>query len=363
MAVEKNVYGLDVDVVQGYSKEVIELLESTVNGTPGKIRYKPRNFQKRLELVRGLSFIQIRKGSRVLGTAGVVKKETNTIDTLYYRYLTMFSGVQRPGNSEHQNKKKKKRNLLRTAVGTQLSGFYEQSYVENGKPVCSYAYVEGENFRSRSLCESFGFQVARKFQTLIFSRFFPKLKKNVVKLDKDDYSEFKASAEEFYKNYSFLNTDDLELIGELYVYKVNGEAVAGLRAIPVVWDIVELPGFTGFLMQKILPYLPVFKKVFQPTNLNFIAYDYAWFKDGYEHKVADLMEHACAEKDTYMGMYWGDKESEITRYLIDANRLGFLNKLQPPVSVLLMLRPVNIDDNFYNDLISRPVFISAMDTT
>lgn len=364
MPTNKNPYGLEVNVIQGHSKEIIDLLENTVNGTPGKIRYKPRNFRKRLSLINGLNFIQIKRGNRVFGTAGVVKKKTNSIDALYYRYLTMFSGVHRSKESQQKNSRKsKKRNRLRNEVGQQLSGFFEQSYIENGSPVCSYAYVEAENFRSKSLCESFGFKAAREFQTLIFSRFSPKLNSDVSQLDKNNVEEFRKNVELFYKDYAFLNTDDLDILGDLYVLRVNGTPVVGLRAIPVIWDIVELPGFTGFLMQKVLPYVPVFKKVFQPNNLHYIAFDYVWYKDGFKHLITDLMEHICAEKEIYMGMFWGDNTADITTYLINSNKLGLLNKLRPPVSVLLMLRPVNVSESEYSNLVSKPVFISAMDTT
>src|SRR5690554_5709885 len=330
MTVKNKPSGFKVDTVQGSSAEITQLLENTTLGTPGKLRYKPTNIQHNLKLIKGLEFIQIKKGHRVLGTAGVVSRETNTSDSLYVRYLSVFS-PQRAFKAKQTSSNTSKNNRLKHLIGSQLTNHFEEPFNQQNKSGCFYAYVESENFKSKNLCELFGFNAQRTIQTLLFSRFFPKKKKSIHLLDKRKYSHFKHQLEQFYDNHSFLFTEELDQFGTLYTLNHNGRAVAGLRATSVTWDIVEIPGINGFLMQYVLPYLPLFRRLFSPKNLNFVAFDCAWFEDSWEHAIPELMEHACADKNTHMGMFWGDAESKITQNLLNSKKLGFLNKITPVV--------------------------------
>ena|SRR5690554_5942760 len=259
MIVKNKPSGLNVDTIQGSSVEITQLLENTTLGTPGKLRYKPTNVHQNLKLHKGLEFIQIKKGHRVLGTAGVVSRKTNTIDSLYVRYLSVFSPL-RAAKTKQKNSNISKNNRLKQLIGSQLTNHFEEPFKQQNKSGCFYAYVESENFQSKNLCELFGFSAQRTIHTLLFSRFFPKKKESIQQLNKGIVTEFKHQLEQFYGNHSLLFTDDLNRYGDLYTLNHEGTAVAGLRAKLVTWEIVEIPGFNGFLMQYVLPYLPLFRR-------------------------------------------------------------------------------------------------------
>lgn len=362
MTVKNKPSGLKVDTIQGSSVEITQLLENTTLGTPGKLRYKPTNIQHNLKLLKGLEFIQIKKGHRVLGTTGVINRKTNTTDSLFVRYLSVFS-PQRVVKAKPASLNISKNNRLKHLIGSQLTNHFEEPFNEQNKSGCFYAYVESENFQSKNLCELFGFNAHRTVQTLLFSRFFPKKKAAIHQLEKGQDAEFKYQLERFYDNHSFVFTEDLDHYGDLYTLNHEGRAIAGLRAKSNTWNIIEIPGFNGFLMQYVLPYLPLFKRLFSPKNLNFIAFDCTWYEDGWEHAIPELMEHACAHKNTHMGMFWGDAESNTTQNLLSSKKLGFLNKITPVVSAFVMLRPINITPEKLAEITRKPVFVSAVDMT
>ena len=338
---------LSVKVSKHGSPRIAQLLKNTVFGTEGKLRYKQQEIAERVRSQANIKFLEVLKSKRVLGTVGIANRQVLHGDDLmltqYVRYLSIahaFKSKKR-NSFNSQQKIKERKGGLREQIVKEITSHFEQPYIEQDRKGLFYAYVESANINSRNLCLSMGFNPARKVETLIFSRFNPSQKKTIQNITEFEQDEVTEHLREFYHDYSFYFEDQIFNTGFYFVKKVKGQIVGGIRAIPVNWQLVDYPGFEGWLMRDILPYLPLTSRLFQPDSFKFLAYDYVWHLPGYEHVVPDLMSHCCSLFGINLGMIWGDKHSELIKNLKNGNDLGFIYSVVGSVYADLMVRPIN----------------------
>jgi hypothetical protein len=356
---------IEIVVEQGDSPPIISLLENTVFGTHGKTRYRQKEIAKGIASQKQIEFIQIKKGERVLGTTGVIKRDCGTGDhtlkSLYIRYLSMWNPFRNGTKRKPNQRLGKTTSTLRKRLAEKIIEHFEQPVQEREEQAAFYAFVESDNLNSKELCISLGFDPYRTVSTLLFSRFFPKKHDSVEKSGADLHQEIKERLTSFYENHSFYFEDRIFSKGRCFVFKKDNQIVAGLRAIPVNWEIVEVPGIKGVLMQKVLPHLPLTSRIFEPENLRFLTFDYFWSEPGYETTLPILMEHAQADFGIHTGMFWCDNGSDSYRFFTKSGKLGFLHKVNGPVQAKVMMRFINMNENSRRQLLSKPVFVSAMD--
>ena len=363
--------GLKVKVRAFGSPKIAELLRSTIMGTEGKLRYRQTEIVERMKKQRHIEFIEILKGTRVLGTTGIVTRQTRTAAevrrSLYVRYLSVAKGFKsrkrkRSGLGKKATRNSDRKSDLRDQIADQLTSHFEAPFIEEDREGAFYAYVEAENINSQNLCLSMGFNPIRKVQTLLFSRFQPTELKSASTIGFTDQPIIKQKLAEFYSEYSLYFEDQIFDTGFYFVLKEKDKIVAGIRATPVHWQLVEYPGFEGWLMTEVLPYLPMTNKLFKPGQFNFLAFDYAFYKDGNIKLLTELMSHCCALLGFHVGMFWGDQQAEITKTLQNSD-LGFLNSVVGSVGADLMVRFVNSSKEYEQSIHQKPVFISALDMT
>lgn len=346
------------------SEELLRLLNSTVLGTPGKLRYKQTTVEQTLRSLRNLEFIQIKKRKRVLGTAGFIHRETRSnnrlLKTLYVRYLSVYNPFRNVKQKKKSKSRESKKNHLRDSISSIFNQELNASFDSNNQSGLYYAFVEKENIQSKRLCESFGFKATRKVCTYLFSRFFPKKSPDIRILGENELGEFRTKLEDFYANYSLMFNDLEPSRGKLYGIYKDGNMITGLRAFPVKWRLIDVPGFSGFLMQKVLPKIPVFNRIFSREYFQFLVFDHVWHSNGNQDSVQKLMEHACADFSINVGLCWQDDKSSLSHYLSKRAKLGFLNTVNEVVEADLMVRWIN-DEN--KEVLEYPIFISAVDMT
>jgi hypothetical protein len=356
--------GIKVQVRPFGSPKIAELLQATVFGTPGKVRYRQKEIVQRMKSQRNIEFIEVQKGTRVLGTTGVISRPAHLgnepLHTLYVRYLSVAAAFnkkpKKAGSGFNTTVIKpattRKPGRLHQLIGEQITGHFEQPFLENNQQGAFYAYVEAQNENSRNLCISMGFQPVRKVNTLLFSRFSPTLSKHIVNPAQSDFHNIRRLLHEFYKDHSFFFEDQIFNTGFYLVKKVKGEIVAGLRANPVNWQLVEYPGFEGWLMKDILPYLPFTNRLFKPGEMAFLSFDNLFYTEGND---GALLKY-------HIGMVWGDAGSPLIKTLKQKD-LGFMHSVVGPVSADLMVRPINADEVTLKKIQESPVFVSALDMT
>ncbi len=344
---QENTSGLQVKVSRHGSPRIAQLLQKTVFGTEGKLRYQQKEIVERIKSQANVQFIEILKSTRVLGTVGManrlVSNGDDSIHSLYVRYLS----IAQPFKSRKQTSAQKNRRIrerkgsLRNLIANEITSHFEEPFIENERTGAFYAYVESANINSRNLCISMGFHPTRKIETLLFSRFNPGQKRSIHNIADDEQDNVREQLKAFYRDYSFYFEDRIFQTGFYLVKKEKGKIIGGIRAVPVNWHLVDYPGFEGWLMQDVLPHLPFTNRLFQPDILKFIAFDYAWHLPDREHVIPQLMSHCCSLFGINLGMIWGDMKSGLIKNLKSGNDLGFVHSIIGSVKADLMVRPIN----------------------
>lgn len=340
---------LEVRKVRSADDDIIALLRATVLGSEGGMRYTMLNTPERVRSYGdGLSFIALYKRNSLKGVIGLCRRITSNrgsrYDSAYLRYLAVQSAFQvgkAPGRRQERHSvvadsfKQKILSLFhdpRQAAGGDLQGDGNNGQnALNGEygsgPHVTYAYVESRNERSRNMINQAGYEYIRSFLTVAFSRFNPKPDPSVTRLSPEEEPEMAGLLKEFYGDYCFY-TDEFSFHDHrYYVLRRNGEIVAGVGAIPARYKVVNVPGLWGWVMMKMLPHTPLFRRLFQPEEFRYVILNAIYCRRGSEELLPDLFEAVCAGEGFHTALTWLDDHSWLYDTLRTNRRMGALNRM------------------------------------
>jgi hypothetical protein len=231
---------------------------------------------------------------------------------------------------------------------------------ENEKHIM-YAFIESMNERSKNLVSQAGYDYIRSFLTVAFSRFNPKKDYRVSKLENAEKPLMEKLLKDFYKDYSFFTTDYAFFGDKYYVLKEGNEIVAGVCAIPTTYKVFDVPGIWGWVMMKVLPGTPYFRRLFRPGEFRYLVFDAIYCRKGKEKQLADLFESACAEEGFNTGLTWLDDRSELFDNLRYGVKMGALNRMLNAKPGLVYTRFINFSEEEKEVFYDAPAYISGFD--
>ncbi len=364
--------GLDTILTIGGDKSIENLLSNTILGSKGAMRYKLTDLAKRIAAYPYIRFVSLLKENKLMGTVGLcyrkIHQGNNTVHGTYLRYLSVMAGYQSPEDTAKRKRKthgapshdSMKARILSLIKKPGTLGF--PGYEEGDKSVV-YAYVESKNERSRNLIQQAGFQYIRSFLTVAFSRFNPKPDLRVVKLDESEKKAMLDLLGEYYKNYSLYSDETAMYEDRYYVLKSGDEIVAGLSAVPTVYDVVDVPGIWGWVLMHLLPWMPWYRRLFHPGEFKFLVFGYPWVKPGHEKDLEKLMESVCAMEKINTALTWVDDRSELYEMYRTELDMGALNRMLNVNPGLVYANFLNISNKEKEFFYDNPAFISGFDFT
>jgi hypothetical protein len=128
-----------------------------------------------------------------------------------------------------------------------------------------------------------------------------------------------------------------------------------------VHKIYDIPGIWGWVMMKLLPKIPYYRRLFRPGEFRYIVFDAIYCKEGCERKLATLFESVCAAEGYYTGLTWLDDRSRLYDELRTGGRMGALNRMLNAKPGLVFIRFVNFDDKEKEPFFEAPAYISGFD--
>ena len=361
-------HDLKIEAVHGATEDIRKHISRVVLGTPGGMRYRHIGVLDKLDQVGKTIFLTLRKGNRLLGTVGLVQRlvETgeNRSNAFFIRYFAIFSPMRSKKHDKKQRKgEEDKQFVLKDQLKEHLDHmdqFIEDHELQKFETV-SYAFIENENERSLDFSEMMGYQTLGEVRTMPFSRFSPKYHKNVQSLPKEERENMMNRIREFYKDHSMFFSDYLPLDSHYFVYKKDGEIIAGVQSYPVDFEIIEIPGFSGWLLLKVMPRLPILKSLFQAKKFSFVSFDGIWYKPGCEKYLMPLFESVCAKFNTKIAMSWFDSRSRIYKEVKEAVRMGFLTRILGTLPGIIRIKFFNQTEMEKQEFLEKPVYVSGYD--
>jgi hypothetical protein len=366
-----NYKDLEVRVSDHVNDDILYLLNHTIQGSKGGMRYSLTNAGPRIEAYKDkIRFVSLYKKNQVTGTIGscfrVSGQEKLSYPSSYLRYLS----IQPPYQSDLRWRRRK-----RVSPKPEKEDSFKQKTLEifskphlldlqdvyEGDKHIMYAFIESMNERSKNLVTQAGYEHVRSFLTVAFSRFSPKKDIRVSKLREDEKPKMTKLLLDYYKDYSLFTTDYSYFGDSYYILKEEDEIIAGLSAIPSVHKVYEIPGIWGWVIMKLLPHTPYYRKLFRPGEFRYLAFDAIFCKDGQEKKLEKLFESACAAEGYNTGLTWVDDRSILYDKLRTGLNMGALNRMLNAKPGLVYIRFINFEEKEKDLFFDAPAYISGFD--
>lgn len=371
---EKSVFnykGLEVRVSDHANEGITEILNHAVQGSEGGLRFSLQDVSKRISAYKDkIRFVSLYKKNQITGTVGSCFRVSGQgklrYPTSYLRYLAFQSTYQSDRTWRKRIKESIKpekddsfkQKTLEIFSKPHLLDFHD--VIEGDKHIM-YAFVESMNERSKNLVQQAGYEYIRSFLTVAFSRFSPEKDIRVTKLDEKERPEMEKLLLDFYRDYSFF-TNEYSFYGDrYYVLKENGEIVAGVSAIPTSFKVYDVPGIWGWVMMKVLPKTPYFRRLFRPGEFRYLVFDAIYCKAGTDKVLASLFESVCATEGFNTGLIWLDDRSQLFNNIRTKVRMGALNRMLNAKPGLVYTKFINLTEDEKEYFYDSPAYISGFD--
>jgi hypothetical protein len=363
--------GLAVKVTDYANEDILYILNHAVQGSEGGLRFSLQNIAPRIAAYKDqIRFVSLYKKNQIAGTVGSCFRISGQgklrYPTSYLRYLAFQSSYQSDLNW------RKRRDTL---IEPEKDDSFKQKTLEifskphllnlndvfEGDKHIMYAFVESKNERSKNLVHQAGYEYIRSFLTVAFSRFSPKSDQRVIKLRVEERVKMKSLLQEYYRDYSFFSTEYSFFNDKYYVLKEGDEIIAGVSAIPSVYKVYDVPGVWGWVMMRVLPKIPYFRRLFRPGEFRYLVFDAIFCKQGREKLLGNLFETVCTAEGFNTGLTWLDDRSELFDKIRTDVKMGALNRMLNAKPGLVYTRFINLTEKEKDCFFDAPAYISGFD--
>jgi len=298
------------------SPHSVALLQHTVYGTHGP-QYRHTGQAEKVAHITGPYFFELWKGDELAGTYCLSERQVHTpagpVPGYYGRYLAVPAAHRGHGYGH----------LLKQEAVRYIERMQPQ-------PHLFYSYIEGANARSLQISAKAGFCPLAQLEALAFGRLYPRRDLRFSQLPVVEQPAMRARLAAAYQAYSLVQFDHLFDDNNYFVLRENGEIIAGVQAQPVRWRIEAMPGLSGQLLLRVLPYVPVLKRLINPANHQFAALEALYVQPGREPELLVLLESVLAHFGYTSALMMLDTNSPLHQYLKGSGKLGLLQAIKKP---------------------------------
>ena len=366
-----NIKGLEVRVTDHANEDILGILNHTVQGSEGGLRFSLQNIAPRIEAYGNkIRFVSLYKQNRITGTVGACFRMSGEgalrYPSTYIRYLAFLSTYQTSLNWRKREKavikpesdfsfKQRTLEIFSRPHILELPDVFEED-----KHIM-YAFLESMNERSKNLVNQAGYEYIRSFLTVAFSRFSPKADPRVSKLSDMEKPGMKELLVDYYKDYSLFTPENAFYGDRYYVLREGGEIIAGVCTIPSAYKVYDIPGIWGWVMMKMLPGFPYLRRLFRPGEFRYLVLDAIYCKKGRERLLANLFESACAAEGFNTGLTWIDDRSYLFDKMRTGVKMGALNRMLNAKPGLVYTKFINMTQEDKDRFYDAPAYISGFD--
>jgi len=361
----------EVAMENSASPDILNHLNNTVLGTPGRIRYQFSGITEKLSFIKECYYITLRKGDNLLGTIGFVRRLTLNQGKAYNSWYIRYFSIKAPLRAKKQKdapRKKRQSSHMDNIFKSLPAGYFDNPNLFLGEtsPVPGtliYATVEKDNIRSQQFTGIVGFESAREFCSVSYSRTRLKMHDNITRINEIEKPAILEVLRSFYKDHTLFTTDNIFYNNNYFVYRDGREIIAGLQANPETWRIVEMPGLNGWLLLNILPVVPGISSFYNPEAFRFIGVEGFFYKEGYEDRIIPLIETAMAIHNAHFALTWLDTGSPVFHMLETLGNYGNLTRFISRVPADTKIKFIGYTEEEKKIFYNSPAYFSCFDMT
>lgn len=339
--------GLTLSKEQGIPQEVVAFLESVTWGTDGAL-YEHLDTADHIRRLADPHLVLLRKDGEIAATAIFSRRtgRTGTLEMPFYfvRYFAASPIIRGTG-------------IIKRNGPAFMHGIREG---EAGKTVFMGIIEEG-NHRSMKVATAAGQRPIATIQTVGFSRFFPKDDPRVRQIREEEREPIRRLIDAQYAGHSMVHHHTLFDRAEYFVLEEGGEIVAGAQVQEGHWRMRGMPGLTGRLVMKVLPRLPLLRRIFNPNDFRFLSFEYIYLKPGHENALYSLMEALLHRFGRNSALLWFDERAPLYQTLRRQGRLGIIDRFTRGTKVFIMASFVHLTPEEEALVAGRPWFTTGFD--
>lgn len=333
---------------QGIPEEAFEFLDSIAWGNEGAL-YEHKNTKEHIRLLYNPMLISINEGDKIQGTAAFCNTDVtvngSTYNCFYIRYFASSKEIRGKGVMKHFSRKVME--LIRDD--------------EKAKTIY-FACIESANKSSYRVVESAGYTPMGRIKTMGFSRYFPKVNKNLIQVTTaSDKQQIMDLLKEQYQHHALVQFNAIFLQDNYYMIKEQGEIVAACQYHRAHWVINAMKGFLGKIIMNVVPLIPIINQLFNPKKFEFLAFEGIYFKPGYEHQLYQLFEGLLAKEKLKSGMFWLGETCPVREKILQKGQLGLIHSFIKDSDIIIMGSYKNMSDAEIKQVEKSPLYGSAFD--
>ena len=337
---------ISISVGQTFEDEIISLLKRTIYGTRG-LKYQHTGQEIKLANLKKPIFFTLKNREKIIGFYCLCEREVMVGADSYLGYYGRYLAVDEHFQGNHYG------NLLKKVATEYIKA-------NSTSPSILYSYIEENNTRSLNISKKLGFESISTLETIIFSRLYSQKNVNISRLDSIELPTILFKLESQNSTTILRTFENINYQDNYFVIKDKDVIVVGLQANPVRWKIKEMEGISGKILLKILPHIPILKRLINPEKYDFLAIEGFFVESGYEDYLYNLLEGVLHHFNMTSALIQLDSKSLILNLLKEKGDLGLLNSLKKDVKTHVMIKAINCDQSA---ITAGEVYISSFDFT
>ena len=362
---------LEVRVSDHAGDEIMYLLDHTIHGAEGGMRYSLTNISQRINAYKdSIRFVSLYKKNQVTGTIGscfrISGRGALQCPSSYLKYLS-FQAPYQAAFTRREFRKQLRQPEKEDSFKHKVLEIFSKPHLLNiplvreGDRHLMYTFIESMNERTKNLVTQAGYEYIRSFLTVAFSRFSPKIWPEVRKIKEEEKEEIKSLLNKYYSGYSLFTTEHTFDGDRYYIIRKGNDVIAGVSVYPAVHKIFHVPGVWGWILMSVFPYMPYYRRLFHSGEFRFLVFDSIYCREGEEKSLEKLFETVCALEGYNTGLAWLDDRSEIYDRIRTGLNMGALNRLLNAKPGLVFARFINFDESSKTAFYEAPAYISGFD--
>ncbi len=331
-----------------FSDELIEVFDTTSWGETGAL-YEHKDSRKRLEELENPILLEVRNDRDLIGCCVLVGRTTyldnKSYETYFARYLV--------ANPKFRGKGLMTRYAIHTMDKVREKALSGTLYVGT---------VEKFNKKSYHLVSTVEYEDVSTIKTTAFSRAFPKTDPRVKKVETDSERErITKLLLKQYQHHSLFHLENIFREDGYYYLKEGDDIIAGVQCFPALWVIKKLPGWTGSIIMRLSPHIPILNKMFNPKKFEFLAFEGIIYKENRVKDLHRLFQHVLADQGFKTALFWPDERSALYRDLMSYGKLGILQKAGAASDATIMISFTDIPEDEKISFKGHPTYQSGFD--
>ena len=338
--------GLEVRIEDALSDEVVSFLTGTVWGSRD-LRYRIPDLGGRLAGLRAPT-VFVMERDRMLVSVCILDRCRKRI---LGREVDTFHVVMIATREDDRD----------TGLGGQLLQLVRQFCDrELERPGMAFAYVEKTTVFTLQMSDRVGHALEAEMPLLLFSRLWPSDDPRVGWARTSERAGIVERLNRLYADHELTDFEASLNTDRYLVLREAGRIVAGLQVEKLIWTLVSLPGHSGRLVMRAMPWIPFTRGRLDPDRLPLLRFGNLLVEPGQGAAAMVLMNAALARENASLAMTLLDRRSAVLATIRENGSFGLLSKAVNG-AVQVHLDVWGMTDEEVAELGSRPLLPGAAD--